>query len=186
MEITTYRIEQTYHDHRHPSAIIFTKDLKEDLKRRDFTMNAIAYDPTYGLYDPFHGAQDIAQKRIRCVGDATTRFQEDALRMLRALRFSCVLDFTLDKVRAKSHTAKSITYYIMFPRSVFEKNSIVCYSREKANTLQLLYDFHVLDEILPGYSALYGHEQKTPWHIYDVFQHTDIALNHTQRISLRK
>lgn len=179
VEITTYRIEQTYHDHRHPSAIIFTKDLKEDLKRRDFTMNDIAYDPTYGLYDPFHGAQDIAQKRIRCVGDATTRFQEDALRMLRALRFSCVLDFTLDKACGKAiQQNHNLLHYVSKERIREEFNRLLM--GEKANTLQLLYDFHVLDEILPGYSALYGHEQKTPWHIYDVFQHTDIALNHTK------
>lgn len=179
VEITTYRIEQDYQDHRHPSTVKFTRNLEEDLKRRDFTMNAIAYDPTDGLYDPFHGAQDIKLKRIRCVGDATKRFQEDALRILRAIRFSCVLDFTLDEACVKAIKQNhGLLRYVSKERIREEFNRLLM--GEKRNTLQLLYDFQVLEEILPGYSTLYGHEQKTPWHVYDVFHHTDIALNHTK------
>lgn len=96
-EVTTYRIDGEYEDHRRPSSVIFTGDLIEDLKRRDFTMNAIAYHPTEGFIDPFNGIEDIKSKIIRGVGDPNIRFNEDALRMLRAIRFSSILNFTIEK-----------------------------------------------------------------------------------------
>ncbi len=96
-EITTYRTETTYSDCRHPDSVCFTKSLEEDLKRRDFTMNAIAYHPKEGFFDFFGGREDIAAGKIRGVGDAAVRFQEDALRMLRGLRFSVQLGFVLEE-----------------------------------------------------------------------------------------
>lgn len=95
-EVTTYRVEGKYEDCRRPSSVSFTKNLREDLLRRDFTMNAIAYHPEEGYQDPFHGMEDIQAKTIRGVGEAALRFQEDALRMLRCVRFAAQLGFTVE------------------------------------------------------------------------------------------
>ena len=88
-EVTTYRVDGEYEDGRHPKEVTFTASLKEDLKRRDFTINAMAYNPSSGLVDLFGGLEDIERKIIRCVGDPWQRFGEDALRILRAVRFAC-------------------------------------------------------------------------------------------------
>ena len=96
LEITTYRVDGVYSDGRHPDNVVFSRSLQEDLRRRDFTVNAMAYDPVSGLIDPFGGQEDLAQERLRCVGDATARFSEDALRILRALRFASTLGFAIE------------------------------------------------------------------------------------------
>lgn len=103
VEVTTYRIDGTYSDGRHPDSVAFTRSLQEDLARRDFTINAMAYDPSAGLIDPFGGAGDLQQGLIRCVGDPERRFSEDALRILRALRFSSKLGF-----RIEEHTERAV------------------------------------------------------------------------------
>ena len=97
IEITTYRIDGEYTDSRHPTEVRFTRKLAEDLSRRDFTVNALAYNPRVGIVDIFGGIDDIKNKIIRAVGDAKKRFEEDALRILRALRFSSVLGFEIEK-----------------------------------------------------------------------------------------
>lgn len=94
-EITTYRIDGEYTNHRQPDFVLYSNDIVDDLKRRDFTINAIAYNPTIGFVDPFNGIKDIQKKIIRCVGDPNLRFQEDALRILRAIRFANVLNFKI-------------------------------------------------------------------------------------------
>ncbi len=99
-EITTYRIDGGYRDNRHPDGVVFTDSLSEDLKRRDFTVNAMAYDPDLGITDPFGGIGDIERRLIRAVGDASLRFDEDGLRILRALRFASVLDFGIEPLTA--------------------------------------------------------------------------------------
>lgn len=96
-EVTTYRIDGEYEDGRHPSEVLFTKNLSEDLKRRDFTINAMAYNDKAGVIDLFGGVDDLEKKTIRCVGNASERFTEDALRILRAVRFSAQLDFSIDE-----------------------------------------------------------------------------------------
>ena len=96
-EVTTYRIDGKYEDGRHPKEVIFTPSLEEDLKRRDFTINAMAYNPAEGLIDEFDGAGDLKRGIIRCVGDAEARFGEDALRMMRAVRFGAQLGFELEE-----------------------------------------------------------------------------------------
>ena len=92
-EVTTYRIDGEYQDSRHPKEVTFTGDLLEDLKRRDFTINAMAYNEEEGLIDPFNGMEDIKYKKLSCVGRAEDRFGEDALRILRAIRFAAQLEF---------------------------------------------------------------------------------------------
>lgn len=99
-EVTTYRIDGDYMDGRHPDKVIFTNNLIEDLKRRDFTINAMAYNERVGIVDAFDGINDLENKTIRCVGEATERFTEDALRILRALRFSAQLDFNINEATA--------------------------------------------------------------------------------------
>ena len=94
-EVTTYRIDGEYEDSRHPKEVLFTASLEEDLKRRDFTINAFAYNDRSGMVDMFDGIGDLDKKRIRCVGKAVERFEEDALRMLRAVRFSAQLGFSI-------------------------------------------------------------------------------------------
>ncbi|MBR6807434.1 MAG: phosphohydrolase [Clostridia bacterium] len=105
LEITTYRIDGEYTDNRHPDSVSFTDDITLDLSRRDFTVNAMAYSPTLGLMDPFGGMKHLKERRIVCVGSPTARFNEDGLRILRALRFASVLDFTIDP--ATSHAVRS-------------------------------------------------------------------------------
>ena len=101
-EITTYRIDGEYKDNRHPDSVTFSKNIEDDLSRRDFTMNAIAYNPTDGLTDPFGGREDIKRSLIRAVGDAKVRFTEDALRILRGVRFSSTLGFAIEKDTASA------------------------------------------------------------------------------------
>ena len=96
-EVTTYRIDGEYEDGRHPKQVEFTSDLLEDLRRRDFTINAMAYSHVTGIVDAFDGVADLKARRIRCVGNAMERFTEDALRILRAIRFSAQLDFEIEK-----------------------------------------------------------------------------------------
>lgn len=102
VEITTFRIDGSYTDNRHPQSVTFSQNITDDLSRRDFTVNAIAYSARTGLVDPFDGTSDIRKKILRCVGDPYKRFQEDALRIMRALRFSAVLDFSIDKKTAQA------------------------------------------------------------------------------------
>lgn len=178
VEITTYRTENNYQDHRHPETINYTSSLKEDLKRRDFTINAIAWHPKKGFVDPFHGKEDIAKKQIRCVGNPKKRFEEDALRILRALRFHCTLHFSIEKQTKQALQQISFLLgHISKERIRNEFNKMLM--GELPNTLTLLKDVNVLSYILPNYEFLYNHAQPTPWHCYDIFTHTDIALNHT-------
>lgn len=183
VEITTYRTESAYTDHRSPKAVRFTSDLDEDLKRRDFTMNAIAWHPKRGFHDPYHGQADIARKIIRCVGNASERMQEDALRIFRALRFHCTLHFAIEEETAQAiRTHAHLLSYISRERIREEFNRILL--QDYPDTLQLLKDMRVLDAIAAGYTRLMNKEQNNPWHIYDVFTHTDVALNHTAGMAL--
>lgn len=121
IEITTYRIDGKYSDNRRPEEVIFTKNITEDLKRRDFTVNAIAYNPKIGFCDPFFGVRDIERKIISCVGEADKRFNEDGLRILRALRFSSVLGFEIEEKTKKSiHKNKNLLLNISKER-IFEE-----------------------------------------------------------------
>ena len=96
-EVTTYRIDGEYEDSRHPKEVTFTSNLREDLKRRDFTINAMAYNNRTGLVDAFGGLEDMERKLIRCVGESQERFEEDALRMMRAVRFSAQLGYAIEE-----------------------------------------------------------------------------------------
>lgn len=99
-EVTSFRVDGSYADHRHPDSVSFVRDVSEDLARRDFTVNAMAWHPDTGLVDLFGGQADLHRNILRCVGDPSARFEEDALRILRALRFSSVYDFTIEEQTA--------------------------------------------------------------------------------------
>lgn len=185
IEITTYRHDGTYENHRSPKQVSFTNTLEYDLARRDFTMNAIAYHPTIGLVDPFGGIQDIEQRNLRCVGDSSQRFQEDALRILRALRFHFVLGFTMDKdiLAAIKHQA-SLLQYISKERIRDEFTKMLM--SEHPDILTALKDVHVLPYIIAQMDTIYNLSQESLWHQYDVFTHTQVALNHTNGYCLEE
>lgn len=117
IEITTYRKDATYKDHRHPDEVIFTRAIQEDCARRDFTVNALCYNPRVGILDFFHGEEDMHDHKIRCIGDPFQRFEEDALRILRAIRFASRLHFTIEENTSKALLSLSPTLrYISIER----------------------------------------------------------------------
>ena len=170
LEITTYRIESGYSDNRHPDKVDFTDKVEDDLSRRDFTVNAIAYSPSGGFADPFDGQNDIKNEIIRCVGNADTRFGEDALRILRALRFSSVLGFeihpaTADSIRRNYKLLKNISVERIF----VELSKLLC--GKDAGIILREYEeviFFILPELKPMKNCAQNHER----HIFDVWGHT--------------
>ncbi len=174
LEITTFRIERGYSDNRHPDKVDFTDKIDDDLSRRDFTVNAIAYSPERGFADPFSGCEDIAKEVIRCVGNPDKRFGEDALRILRALRFSSVLGFDIDSETAESiHRNKHLLKNISVERIFVELSKLLC--GVKASEILREYKdviFFILPELEPMDNCTQNHER----HIYDVWEHTVKAV----------
>lgn len=169
-EITSFRCDGTYFDHRHPGEVHFVDSLEEDLSRRDFTVNAMAYHPNSGLIDPFGGRQDLENRIIRCVGDAKTRYTEDALRILRALRFASVLGFSLeDQTAVEAKECASLLSYVAFERIYEEFLKLLC----GKDAGKILHGFtEVFSVFLPELSPMAGFCQHSPYHIYDVWEHT--------------
>ena len=150
-EITTYRRECDYTDNRHPDKVEFIGDLKEDLSRRDFTVNAMAYNPTRGLVDFFGGIDDLDRKVIKCVGEADKRFSEDALRIMRALRFAAVLGFRIDGDTAKAMRGnKELLKNISVERIAGELNKLIM--GDGAGGL-LTEHKSIITEIIPGLTS---------------------------------
>ncbi len=179
VEITTFRVESEYLDNRHPSGVSFTRRVEDDLMRRDFTMNAMAYRPDYGLLDIYGGRQDIADGVIRCVGDAGQRFDEDGLRIMRALRFASRLGFRLDEgthaaVLSRAHLLKNISA----ERVYSELCGIL--SGEYAGEIILRYT-PVLAVVIPELGEIIGFEQHSKYHCYDVLEHTCRAIDRSER-----
>lgn len=174
VEVTTFRIDGEYNDSRHPTDVRFTSSLEEDLKRRDFTINAIAFSKRTGLVDPFGGRKDLEKRIIRCVGDPYKRFGEDALRIMRALRFSSVLGFEIDDETEKA--AKMLRRGLLdvsVERLAVELVKMLCGANIKKI---LLNEIDVLGTFLPELLKMKGFEQNNPHHIYDVLEHTAVAL----------
>lgn len=147
LEITTYRVDGTYSDFRHPEEVRFTRSLREDLARRDFTINALAYNPKRGLVDEFGGLEDIQNKTIRCVGDPGTRFTEDALRILRALRFSSTLGFTIEPDTAAAiHARRELISHVSEER--VEKELVRMLEGQGAEAVLRAF-FDVLQVVIP-------------------------------------
>lgn len=169
-EVTTFRVDGAYTDHRHPDDVTFVTDVQEDLARRDFTVNAMAYHPSTGVVDAFGGQEDLKRGIIRCVGDAQTRFEEDALRILRALRFSSVYGFDIDDTTARAaHTLKHTLQGVAAERIQVELTKMLC-GQGVGMILRQYAD--VFAQVVPVVLPMIGFDQKTPWHRYDVWEHT--------------
>lgn len=169
-ECTSFRIDGVYSDNRRPDSVTFIDDLTEDLRRRDFTINAMAYNDEEGLIDPFDGMGDIKRGIIRCVGNAADRFNEDALRILRAIRFAAQLDFAIEKNTSFElcRQKKSLTN-VSAERIASEFNKIVISDRFAGMLIQCLYIF---EQFIPELEDMYNFPQNNPHHIYDVLIHT--------------
>lgn len=174
LEITTFRLDGEYEDNRHPKSVTFTSDLGADLGRRDFTVNAMAYSKKTGTVDLFGGQNDLKNKIIRCVGDPGRRFNEDALRILRALRFASALDFEIEEKTAQSLLKnRALLGNISEERIAKELLKLVCGKGAK----RILTDFApVLFEILPELQPMYKNSHDNPHHCYDIYEHTLIAV----------
>jgi len=173
IEITTYRSEGRYTDNRHPDIVIFETELEKDLERRDFTMNAIAFDPIRKiLIDPFNGERDIRYKIIKAVGDPDERFIEDPLRMIRLARFAGILNFKINidtKIFAILNANKIKNISRERIKSELDK---IMKNENTSNCIRILYDIGILKEILPEVSSLRGRKQPKEHHRFDVFEHT--------------
>lgn len=173
-EVTTYRIDGDYSDNRRPDNVTFTKNLVEDLRRRDFTINAMACNPKTGLIDPFNGLEDIKEGMIRCVGSAKDRFGEDALRILRAIRFASQLGFVIEpdtdwEIHQQHKRLENI--------SVERINSEFCkIVSSDSFCVQLLLYKDVFFIFIPELKSMFDFQQNNPYHAYDVFGHTVHAI----------
>lgn len=176
-EVTTYRLESTYSDNRHPDSVVFTNKLQDDLARRDFTVNSIAYNPSEGLIDPFGGRQDIEAKTIRCVGNACERFEEDSLRILRGLRFASVLSFEIEEKTAEAmHNCRHLIKNLSEERIFTELSKLLC-GKNVRSVLTAFPD--VFGEIIPEILKMNGFAQHNFHHIYDVWTHTAVVVENT-------
>lgn len=174
-EVTTYRIDGKYEDGRHPNEVLFTPSLLEDLKRRDFTINAMAYNDQKGLVDAFGGLEDIRQGILRCVGDPLARFGEDALRIMRAIRFSAQLGYSIeDKTKEAIRKLSSNLGRISAERVQAELVKLMVSGHPEY--LRLAYETGVTSVILPEWDILMKTEQNHPHHCYSVGEHTLHAL----------
>lgn len=170
-EVTTYRIDGEYLDNRRPDAVIFVSNLKEDLARRDFTINALAFNEEDGLIDYFGGIEDLDNKIIRAVGEPNKRFQEDALRMLRAIRFSARLDFHIEEKTLEAIKANCQLILNVSNERVRDELCKILISNNPKKGLRLLEETKLLESILPELQAAVGFNQKNPHHDKDVFEH---------------
>lgn len=170
-EVTTYRVDGEYEDGRHPKEVSFTASLEEDLKRRDFTMNAMAYNPKRGLVDLFGGVQDMESRIVRCVGNPMERFTEDALRILRAVRFSAQLGFSIEEETLKAISALAPNLkYVSAERIQVELLKLLV--SPHPDYLRTAYEAGITKEILPEFDRCMETEQNTPHHCYNVGEHT--------------
>lgn len=184
LEITTYRVDGEYLDNRHPESVSFSRKLCDDLSRRDFTVNTLCCNEEEGIIDLFGGINDINSKTIRCVGEPDRRFNEDALRIIRGLRFSAVLGFEIEKETAKSILKnKDLLSNIAIERIREEFTKLIC----AEHIFGLIRDYHeVIEVFIPEYKALKGCEQNTPYHLYDVFEHSLRAVEAIEKDKILK
>lgn len=170
-EITTYRVEDEYIDNRRPSNVEYTDNLTEDLIRRDFTMNSMAYNTVIGLVDNFNGRKHLNERIIKCVGDGNERFSEDALRMMRAIRFSSQLDFHIDE-----HTLENIKINAILIKNISkerikdELNKILLTDRPSKG-IRKMVESGLMGYIIPEMMKCVGFDQKNKYHDKDVFEH---------------
>ena len=179
-EVTTYRIDGVYEDSRHPKEVLFTNRLEEDLKRRDFTINAMAYNDDVRLVDVFGGMRDLNHHLIRCVGDPRERFTEDALRMLRAVRFSAQLNFPIEPATADAvrELAPNLCH---ISAERIQAELVKLLTSNHPERIQDAYELGITKVVLPEWDAMVGVAQNTPHHKYDVAEHTLHALKYVKK-----
>lgn len=170
-EVTTYRLDGEYEDGRHPKEVTFTGSLSEDLKRRDFTINAMAYNPASGLVDLFGGISDLENRIVRCVGNPLERFQEDALRMMRAVRFSAQLGFSIEEktkaaLKVLAHNLKQVS------AERIQVELVKLLVSPHPDYLAVAYEAGLTKEFLPEFDLCMETGQNTPHHCYSVGEHT--------------
>ena len=170
-EVTTYRVDGEYEDSRHPKEVTFTRCLKEDLLRRDFTINAMAYNDVEGLVDIFGGMEDLKDKTIRCVGDAEARFGEDALRILRAVRFAAQLGFEIEEETWKGIVKLAPTLANISAERI-QVELIKMLISPNPSMLRTAYELGITNVILPEFDVMMETTQETPHHMYTVGEHT--------------
>ena len=169
-EVTTYRIDGKYEDSRHPKDVTFTAELKEDLRRRDFTINAMAYNDQNGLIDIFEGIRDIERKLIRCVGNAEERFTEDALRMVRAVRFSAQLGYTIEE-ETKKAIKKLAPKLQNISAERIQTELVKLLVSEHPDDIRTAYETGITKQILPEFNICMETQQNNPHHCYSVGEH---------------
>ncbi|MBQ7836795.1 MAG: HD domain-containing protein [Clostridia bacterium] len=182
IEVTTYRYDGEYTDHRRPDSVILTKELSEDLKRRDFTVNSLAYNKITGLVDLYEGEADLNCGIIRCVGEPEQRFKEDALRIIRALRFSAVLGFKIEeKTEVAIHKLYPLLEYVSMERISTELKKLICGKAEAVFDILTRFS-DVICFLIPEMKPAVGLDQKNKWHIYDVYTHIAKVVESTPPI----
>ena len=169
VEITTYRTEGDYTDSRHPGWVAFVDDITGDLARRDFTVNAMAWSPTRGLADPFGGQQDLENKVLRAVGDAPARFQEDALRILRGVRFGVRFSLTPEENTLQAMFAHAGLLDNIARERVFDE---LCKLLPLVDAQDIQRYQPIFTQVIPELASAVGFEQHSPHHAYDVYTHT--------------
>ena len=174
-EVTTYRMDGEYEDHRHPKEVQFTPNLIEDLKRRDFTINAMAYSPESGIVDEFDGIRDMKRKCIRCVGKATERFEEDALRMLRGVRFAGQLQFEIERATFLAMKEKAPTIVNVSAERIRTELTKLLLS-DGADRLLQAVEAGLTEYFLPELDVMLQTPQNNPHHCYDVGRHSIEAV----------
>ncbi|MBQ9041780.1 MAG: HD domain-containing protein [Eggerthellaceae bacterium] len=182
MEITTYRADGEYTDGRHPDCVEFVRTIEEDLARRDFTINAMAYHPDRGILDCWGGMADLDAGMIRVVGDGNERFSEDALRILRGCRFASQLGFSLEadtKQAMWSH--KMRMSHVSAERITHELTEMLLGEHVRDALMECI---DIIGAVLPEVVAMKGFEQHTPYHIYDVWEHTAWVVQRSPRTPL--
>lgn len=178
-EVTTYRIDGEYEDGRHPKEVSFTGSLREDLMRRDFTINAMAYNETDGLVDLFEGKEDLERGMIRCVGDPKERFSEDALRMMRAIRFSAQLGFAIDPQTLEAVCALSDTIEKISAERI-QTELLKTLTSAHPDAVRIFYEMGLSAHFLPELDAMMETDQNNPHHCYSVGEHTLHSLLHVK------
>ena len=185
-EVTTYRIDGEYLDNRRPDCVTFVSSLKEDLARRDFTINALAFNDTDGLVDYFGGVKDLENKTIRAVGEPNKRFKEDALRMLRAIRFASRLNFNIEEKTLKAIKENHKLILNVSYERIRDELCKMLVSNNTTKALKLLEDTKLLYLVLPELQASVGFNQKNPYHDKDIFEHTlAVVENCPPKINIR-
>ena len=178
-EVTTYRIDGEYEDGRHPKEVVFTSNLLEDLKRRDFTINAMAYNDKDGIVDAFGGMEDLKNKVIRCVGEPAERFTEDALRMMRAVRFSGQLGYEIEEKTGQAVTQLAPTLSKISAERICTELTKLMIS-PNPDYLRKAYELGMTKIFLPEFDAVMQTSQKNPHHCYSVGEHILHALNYVR------